>query len=155
MLTAFGTYFKKTNAKQSLVANVIGIDPKNISLLCTNENRAIYADEFYKIILAAIRLTNREESDFYNAIEEIFPNRVKVDFLSEFKSFSPEAQFFKKYTLSQKDIENRLGIPDGKISKLFSDPSKRVLAVEIITFSEAMRLDVLNVFREMYGEVYV
>jgi predicted XRE-type DNA-binding protein len=154
MSTTFGDYLQKINVKQTVIANALGIDPKNISLLCTNDSRAIYADEFYRIIIVANKFANLDNSHFYKAIEEVFPDRPKKDLLSGFKSLSPEAQFFKKYTLRQKDIEKQLGIPGGKFSKFFSDPSKKALAIEIITFAEALKLDVLETFREIFGEVH-
>lgn len=153
MSTTFGEYLQKINVKQTVIANFLGIDPKNISLLSTANSRAIYADEFYRIIIVANKFAKLDDSHFYNAIEEIFPNRPKKDLLSGFKSLSPEAQFFKKYTLRQKDIEKQLGIPDGKFSKLFKDPSKRILAIELITFAEALKLDIFGAFREIFGEV--
>src|SRR5690606_18778390 len=92
------------------------------------------------------------DEDYCNkAIDEFFPDRPADNLLADFKDFSPEGQFFKKYTQKQGDIEEKLGIANGKISKYFGDKRKRALATEIIAFADGMGLDILEVFKEIYG----
>lgn len=152
-ITLFGKYLKKIKANQSKVADVIGIKSKRISLLSTEESASPYADEFYKIVYIANHQAGLEEESFYEAIDEIFPNLPQVDLLAEFKDLSSEAQLFKKYMQKQGDIEEKLGIANGKISKYFGDKNKRALAIEIISFAKGMGLDVLEVFKEIYGKI--
>jgi predicted XRE-type DNA-binding protein len=155
IVTLFGKYLKKVNAHQSKIAEAIGIPPKRISLLSTDDNAKPYAEEFYKIIYLANQQAGLGEDSFHKAVDEIFPKRAKVNLLAEFKDLSPEGKFFKKYTQKQTDIEHKLGIANGKISKYFGDKSKRALAVEIIAFADGMGLDVLEVFKEIYGEIKI
>ena len=152
-ITLFGKYLKKIKANQSKVADVIGIKSKRISLLSTEETASPYADEFYKIVYVANHQAGLEEESFYEAIDEIFPNPPQVDLLADFKDLSSEAQLFKKYMQKQGDIEEKLGIANGKISKYFGDKNKRALAIEIISFAKGMGLDVLEVFKEVYGKI--
>lgn len=152
-MTLFGKYLKKVNARQSKIAEIIGMQSKRVSLLSTDNNTKPYAEEFYKIIYIANRQAGLSEESFDQAVDEIFPNRKKIDLLAEFRDLSPEGQFFKKYTQKQSDIEQKLGIANGKISKYFGDKSKRALAIEIISFAEGMNLDVLETFKEIYGTI--
>lgn len=154
-LTRLGAYLKRIGAKAVKIKEATGVDPKNISLLSTNQKRTIYADEFYKIIYTAHQQTGLGENEFNIAIDEIFPDRVKVNLLEEFDDYSPEGKFFKKYTQQQSEIENKLGIPNAKISKYFGDNEKRALAIEIITFAESIGLNVLQTFKEIYGDLKV
>jgi len=153
--TRFGAYLKRIGAKAVKIKEATDVDPKNISLLSTNEKRTIYADEFYKIIYAAHQQTGLGENEFNIAIDEIFPDRVRVNLLEEFDDYSPEGKFFKKYTQQQSEIENKLGIPNAKISKYFGDKEKRALAIEIIAFAEAIGLNVLQTFIEIYGPIKI
>lgn len=152
-LTRLGVYLKKIGAKAVKIKELTDVDPKKISLLSTNDKRKIYADEFYKIIYAAHQQTGLGENEFNIAIEEIFPDRIRVNLLEEFDDYSPEGKFFKKYTQQQSEIENKLGIPNAKISKYFGDNQKRALAIEIITFAESIGLNVLQTFKEIYGDI--
>lgn len=152
-ITLFGKYLKKIKASQSKIADVIGIKSKRISLLSTEETASPYADEFYKIVYIANHQAGLEEESFYEAIDEIFPNLPQIDLLAEFKDLSPEAQLFKKYTQKQGDIEEKLGIAPGKISKYFGNKNKRALAIEIISFAKGMALDILEVFKAVYGKI--
>ncbi|MGJ1325254.1 hypothetical protein ACR780_21475 [Sphingobacterium faecium] len=154
-LTLFGQYFKKIGGKPSKVGALADINPKNISLLSTNVTRIIYSEEFYKIIYAAQKLAKLDDQEFTVAVNEIFPKRPKVDLLDEYKDYSPEAKFYKKHTLSQSDIEEKIGIANGKISKYFGDINKKSLAIEMICFIEGLGLDVLKTFKEIYGEVNI
>ncbi|WP_312398405.1 nuclear transport factor 2 family protein [Sphingobacterium sp.] len=154
-LTALGSYLKNIGARANKIKQAINIDPKNISLLSTNEKRTIYAEEFYKIIYVANIQSGLAENEFYTAINQIFPDRIKIDLLSEFEDYSPEARFFKKYTQQQSEIEKKLNIPNAKISKYFGDKEKRALAIEIITFAEAIGLNVLQTFKEIYGPIKI
>lgn len=154
-LTALGVYLKKIGAKASRIKDVAEVDPKRISLLSTNEKRTIYADEFYKIIYVAHQQTGLSENEFNIAIDTIFPDRVKVNLLKEFNDYSPEGKFFKKYTQQQSEIESKLKIPNAKISKYFGDKGKRAIAVEIIAFAEAIGLNVLQTFKEIYGPIKI
>ncbi len=154
-LTRLGAYLKRIGAKAIKIKEATNVDPKNISLLSTNEKRTIYADEFYKIIYAAHQQTGLGENEFNIAIDEIFPDRVRVNLLEEFDDYSPEGKFFKKYTQQQSEIENKLGIPSAKISKYFGDNEKRALAIEIITFAESIGLNVLQTFIEIYGSIKI
>jgi len=153
MATGIGTYLDKLKSNKSKISRLSGISPNRISAISNSEDSKPYAEEFYKLIYLANQQAGLSEDSFRKAVDEIFPNRTKVNLLAEFKDLSPEGQFFKKYTQKQTDIENKLGIANGKISKYFGDKSKRALAVEIIAFADGMGLDVLQVFREIYGEV--
>lgn len=152
-LTLFGQYLKKLGGKPSKIGPLVNINPKNISLLSTNEARIIYGEEFYKIIYAAQKQAKLDDKEFIVAINEIFPTRPKVDLLDEYKDYSAEAKFFKKHTLSQSDIEEKIGIASGKISKYFGDINKRPLAIEIICFIEGLGLDILQTLKSIYGEI--
>jgi len=153
MATRIGGYLKKLKSKKAGISRISGISTNRINAISNHEDAKPYADEFYKIIYIANKQAGLEEHSFNTAIDEIFPNRQEVDLLNEFKDLSPEAQLFKKYTQKQGDIEEKLGIATGKISKYFGDKKKRALAIEIIAFADGMKLDVLAVFKEVYGEI--
>jgi hypothetical protein len=123
--------------------------------LCNDHTAKPYAEELYKVILLAHQQSGLSEETFNIAVDEILPKRPKIDLLAEFKDLSPEGKFFKKYTQKQTDIEHKLGIANGKISKYFGDKSKRALAVEIIAFADGMGLDVLEVLKKIYGEIKI
>lgn len=153
-LTRFGKYLKKLGARPSKITTIAKVKPKIISLLSTDSNRTIYAEEFYKIILVAIKQANLPEQTFETAVEDIFPDREKdVDLLEEFGDYSPEAKFFKSHMQQQSSVEKRLKIPEGKLSKYFGDQNKRILATEMIAFIEGMGYDILKTFKEIYGEI--
>lgn len=153
--TLIGKYLDKLGIRPSRIGDASGINPKNITLLSTQETRKIYADEFYKIIYTTHLLSDIPEEQFKRAIDEIFPNRTKIDLLAEYKNLPPEAKFFKKYTQTQSEIEKKLVFPSGKISKYngAKDDNRKALAIEIISFSEGMGLDVLKAFKDIYGEI--
>lgn len=152
-ITRFGTYLKKLGARHSEIAPVIDIKPKAISLLATDNNRTIYAEDFYKIISVANKQAGLTDSAFTTAIDEIFPNRKKINILEEFSDYSPEALFFKRHTQQQLGLEKKLEIPENKLSKYFGDRKKRIIAIEMICFIEGMGYDCLATFRELYGPV--
>lgn len=155
MSTPFSAYLIKIKATKSNVAILAGVTKSRMNNLCNDSDAKPYADEFYKIIYIANQMAGLGEESFNQAVNEIYPNRVKVDLLQEFKELSPEARFFKKYTQKQSEIEKMLGIANGKFSKYYSDPAKRALATEIIAFADGMNLDILSVFKEIYGEIEV
>ncbi|MGO1788302.1 MAG: hypothetical protein ACTHZ7_14605 [Sphingobacterium sp.] len=151
--TRFGSYLKKIGIKPSTIGPLIGMKPKTISLLSTQPTRTLYADEFYRLIIVAHRQIGLPEKSFKTAVDEVFPDRITIDLLAEYHGLSSEGKFFKKYTQQQTDLEEKLGIPNGKLSKYFAYSQKRALAIEIINFSEGMNLDVLSTFKEIYGEM--
>lgn len=151
--TLFSTYLIRIKATKSHVALFADITTARMNNLCNDQDAKPYADEFYKIIYIANQMAGLGEESFNQAVDEIYPNRVKVDLLQEFKELSPEARFFKKYTQTQREIEKTLGIANGKLSKYYADPAKRALATEIIAFADGMNLDILSVFKEIYGEI--
>jgi len=152
-LTRFGTYLKKIGARHSKIAPVIGIKPKAISLLATDNGRTIYAEDFYKIISVANKQAGLTDQAFTTATDEIFPSRRKTDLLEEFKDYSPESLFFKKHTQQQAGLEKKLEIPENKLSKYFGDHKKRIIAIEMICFIEGMGYDLLSAFKEIYGPI--
>ena len=150
-MTGINKYLDKLKSNKAKISRLSGISTSRINAISNNEDAKPYAEELYKIIHIANRQAGLSEESFNQAIDEIFPNRKKIDLLAEFRNLSPEGQFFKKYTQKQSDIEQKLGIANGKISKYFGDRTKRALAIEIIDFADGMGLDVLGVFKEIYG----
>lgn len=153
-ITLFGKYLKSLKASPSKIESLVGIPAKNITLLSTNNRRIIYGDEFYKIINAAHYLSEIPEGYFINAIDSIFPDRVRVKLMDDYKHYSPEGQFFKKYTQQQIEIETKLGYSKNQISKYFNDNKKRVRADDLILFIEGMELNLLETFKEIYGSLH-
>lgn len=152
-LTLFGKYFKSINGKAAKVDRLIGIPAKSINRLCTVDSKIIYAEDFYKIIVAAHHLAGLPREQFTRAVDEIFPKRIKTDLMEDYKDYSPEAKFFKKYTQQQADIEKKLKYSTNQITKYFADNSKRGLATDIIAFIEATKLNLLETFEEIYGVI--
>jgi len=153
MATGIGEYLKKLKSNKAKISRQTGISTSRINTLCKHPDSKPYAEEFYKIILTAINNAGLDESHFNTAIQEIYPTQKNTNLLQDFSDLSPEARFFKKYTQQQKDIEIKLNIPPGKISKYYNDKNKRALATEIITFAKGMKLDVLAAFKEIYGDL--
>lgn len=152
-ITLFGKYLKSLKASPSKIESLVGIPAKNITLLSTNNTRIIYGDEFYKIIIAAHYLSGIPDGYFINAIDSIFPDRVRVKLMDDYKHYSPEGRFFKKYTQQQIEIETKLGYSKNQISKYFNDNKKRVRADDLILFIEGMELNLLETFKEIYGNI--
>lgn len=155
MSTLLGQYLDKLKSNRKKISELSGINYSRIIELCNIETSNPYAEDFFKIIYIANKQAGLNEAAFNSAINEIFPNRVQVKLLAGFHHLSPEAQFFKKYTQKQSDIEKKLGIASGKISKYYGDNRKRAHAIEIISFAEGMGLDVLSTFKEIYGEIEI
>lgn len=153
MSTLFGQYLDELKANKTKIADLIGIKRKRVSDLCNKDNSKPTPLEFYKIIFAAILLKNLPENEFNNAINKIFPTRPKVDFLEEFDDLSPDIQFIQKHCLTQKKVEKAIDMSDGKISRLGSKDVKEVEAIEFICFVEGLLLNVLEVFKELFGEI--
>lgn len=153
MVTGIGRYLDKLKSNKAKISRLSRISTSRINAISNSEDAKPYAEEFYKIVYLANQQAGLGEESFSIAIDEIFPNRKKIDLLTEFRDLSPEGQFFKKYTQKQNDIEHKLGIANGKISKYFGDKTKRALAIEIIGFADGMRLDVLETFKEIYGAI--
>lgn len=151
MVTGIGRYLETLKSNKAKISRLSGISTSRINAISNNEDTKPYAEEFYKIIYIANRQAGLREESFNEAVDQIFPNRKKIDLLAEFRDLSPEGQFFKKYTQKQSDIEQKLEIANGKISKYFGDKSKRALAIEIISFADGMGLGVLETFKEIYG----
>lgn len=153
MSTLFGQYLDNLKANKSKIADIIGIKRQRVSDLSNKEKSIPTPIEFYKIIFTAILLKNLPEKEFDNAINKIFPNRPKIDFLMEFDDLSPDIQFIQKHCLTQKKVEKAIKMSDGKISRLGSKDVKEVEAVEFICFVEGLQLNALQVFRELFGEI--
>lgn len=153
MATEIGKYLKKLKANKAQISRQTGISTSRINAITNSENAKPYADEIYKIVFFAQKNAGLTEEYFNKAIREIYSGLKTIDLLEEFQDLSPEAKFFKKYTLQQKDIEAKLNIAPGKISKYFNDKSKRALASDIIAFAGGMKLDILEAFKELFGEL--
>src|SRR5690606_17748643 len=105
------------------------------------------------IIMVANNQAGLTNQAFITAVDEIFPNRSKINLLEEFKDYSPETLFLKKHVQQQAGLEKKLEIPENKLSKYFGDLKKRVLAIEMICFIEGMGYDLLTTFNQIYGPI--
>ncbi|WP_164126423.1 helix-turn-helix domain-containing protein [Sphingobacterium luzhongxinii] len=153
MDTLLGVYLDKLNINKAKVSRAIGIKRQRISDLCNKKNAKPSPEEYYKIVLATILLDNKSENEFNNSFDEVFPERPKVDFLSDSIHLSQESRFIRRHFLTQTTIEKEIKMSDGKISRLGSEDVKEVLAVELICFIEGLGLDVLKTFKEIYGDL--
>lgn len=152
-LTLLGKYLKSIDARPSKIEKIVSIPAKNITLLSTNNSRIIYGEDFYKIIVAAHHIAGIPEEKFVVAVEQVFPDRVKTNLMEDYKDYSSEGKFFKKHTQQQSEIEAKLGYSKNQLSKYFNDNTKRGLATDVIAFIEAMEMDILEVFKKIYGEI--
>ncbi|MNH00701.1 hypothetical protein D3C87_467100 [compost metagenome] len=155
MSTLFGKYFDKLNASKKEIADLTGLKRQRISDLCNKDNSKPTPSEFYKILLTAISLKYLPETEFNNAINEIFPNRPKEDFLKEFDLLPPEVKFILTHCLSQKQVEKDIKMSDGKISRLASGVVKDLEAIEFISFIEGLGGNVLETFKRIYGSIKI
>lgn len=153
MSTLFGKYFDKLKASKTKVADITGLKRQRISDLCNKDNSKPTPSEFYKIILTAILLKHLPEIEFNNAINEIFPNRPKENFLRELVNLSPEVRFILTHCLTQKQVEKDIKMSDGKISRLASEVVKDLEAIEFISFIEGLGENVLETFKRIYGPI--
>ncbi|MDR0265062.1 MAG: hypothetical protein LBJ04_17725 [Sphingobacterium sp.] len=153
MSTLFGKYFDKLKASKTEVADITGLKRQRISDLCNKDNSKPTPSEFYKIILTAILLKHLSEIEFNNAINEIFPNRPKEDFLRELNNLPPEVKFILTHCLTQKQVEKDIKMSDGKISRLASEVVKDLEAIEFISFIEELGENVLETFKRIYGPI--
>lgn len=155
MITLLGEYLNKLKVNKTKVGKLSDIKRPRINDLCNKVSTKLLPEEFYKIIMTSILLKKLPEEEFNISLDEIFPDRPKANFLNEVDHLSPEIQFIKKHCLKQKEVEEKIGMSEGKISRLGSEDVKEVLAVELICFIEGLGLDVLKNFKEIYGEVNI
>lgn len=153
MDTLLGIYLNNLNINKSKVGEITGIKRQRISDLCNKSRSKPSPEEYYKIVLATILLSNKSENEFNKSFDLVFPNRPKANFLTEEAHLSPETRFIRRHFLIQKTVEEKIGMSEGKISRLASEDVKEVLAVELICFIEGLGLDVLKNFKEIYGEI--
>lgn len=153
MATLLGKYLDKLGVTKSKVGKLANVKKPRINDLCNKDTAKPSPEEFYKIIFIAIKLAGLNENEFKNSVDEIFPDRPKNNLLEEFSYLPVEIRFLKKYTQKQSEVEAKIGMADGKISRLASEKIKDLLAVEIICFIEGMNLDLLSTFKEIYGEI--
>lgn len=155
MSILFGNYLDKLKANKAKISRLTGVKTPRLNDLSNKKTSKPTPVEFYKIIFTAILLKSLPEEEFNNSINEIFPNRPQVDFLKELENLSPEVRFIQKHCLTQKRIEDNVGMSNGKISRLGSEDVKEILAVEMICFIEGLGLNVLKTFKEIYGEIII
>ncbi|WP_454880905.1 nuclear transport factor 2 family protein [Sphingobacterium detergens] len=155
MSTLFGKYFDKLKASKTKVADLTSLKRQRISDLCNKDNSKSTPLEFYKIILTAILLKNLPETEFNNAVNEIFPNRPNEDLLKGLDLLSPEVKFILTHCLSQKQVEKDIKMSDGKISRLASGIVRDLEAIEFISFIEGLGGNVLETFKRIYGSIKI
>src|SRR5690606_12068311 len=149
MGTLLGKYLDKLKANKAKISRLTGIKTPRLNDLSNKDTSKPSPEEYFKIVLTAILLANRPESEFNKSFDEVFPDRPKFNFLEEFTHLSRETQFIRRHFLTQKVIEEKIGMSDGKISRLGSKDVKEVLAVELICFIEGLGLNVLKTFKEI------
>lgn len=155
MATLLGKYLDKLGVRKSKIGTLGNVKKPRLNDLCNKDTAKPSPEEFYRILYIGIMLADREENEFSNAIDEIFPNRPKTNLLEEYSHLPSDIQFLKKHTQKQSDVENKIGMADGKISRLVSEKVKDLLAVELICFIEGLKLEVLSTFKEIYGEIKI
>lgn len=155
MTTLLGKYIDEKGLIKSKIGRLANIKKPRLNDLCNKETAKLSPEEFYRIVLAVIELTNSNNSEFDNAVDKIFPNRIKNNLLEANYGLPNEIQFLKKYMQKQSEVESMIGMAEGKISRLTSKKVKDLLAIEIIRFIEGMGLDVSNSFKEIYGEIII
>lgn len=153
MATPIGTYLNKLKSNKARISRITGIPTTRLNAISNEDNTILYADELYKVIYIANRNAGIDEINFNKSIDEIFPQLKTINLLEELQDLSPVAKFFAKYTQKQNDIEKKLGMANGKISKYFNDKTKRAIALEILNFANGMNMDYLSVFKEIYGDI--
>lgn len=153
MSTPLGEYLNKQGIVKEKVRNMANIKKPRMNDLCNKATAKPSPEEFYKIICSTIKLAGLPPTEFTNAVEAVFPNRPNPNFLDQFDHLPVEVRFLKKYTLKHGDIESTIGMAANKISRLATNKTKDLLAVELICFIEGLELDVLEIFKEFYGEI--
>jgi len=153
MSTSFGQYLSKLNINKAKISRLTGIKTPRLNDLSNKESSKPTPLEFYKIIFTSIRIKELPDEEFNNAINEIFPNRSKVDLIAEFEHLSPDIQFIQKHCLTQKQVEKDIKMSEGKISRLGSGDVKELEAIELICFIDGLGHNLLKTFKEIFGEI--
>lgn len=153
MPTLLGDYLNKLGVVKERVRRLVDIKKPRMNDLNNKFTAKPSPEEFYRIVYTAIKLTGLEDTEFANAINAVFPDRPKSNLLEEFAHLPNEIRFLKKHTLRQNEVEDKIGMAENKISRLTNEITKDLLAVELICFIEGIGLDVLEVLKEIYGEV--
>ncbi len=153
MPTLLGEYLNGLPIVKEKVRDLASIKKPRMNDLNNKKTAKPSPEEFYRIVYIAIKLANLEDAEFQRAIEAIFPNRPKEGLLEEFKHLPVEVRFLKRHTLTQSEVENKIGMAENKISRLANEKTKDLLAVELICFTEGLGLDVLETFKDIYGEI--
>src|SRR5690606_38695 len=108
MTTLLGKYLDEKGLIKSKIGRLTNIKKPRLNDLCNKESARLSPEEFYKIVLAVIKLTNSDNTEFSNAVDKIFPNRIKINLLESNRELPNEIQFLKKYTQKQSDVENMI-----------------------------------------------
>src|SRR5690606_8510298 len=155
MSTLLGEYLKSLGVIKEKVRSLANIKKPRMNDLNNKLTAKPSPEEFYKIIYIAIKLAGLEDKEFENAINFIFPNRSKSNLLKDLEHLPKDIRFLKTYTLTQSDVEEKIGMAKNKISRLANDKTKDLYAIELISFIEGLELDVLETFKEIYGEIKI
>lgn len=155
MSTLLSEYLKSLGVIKEKVRSLANIKKPRMNDLNNKLTAKPSPEEFYKIIYIAIKLAGHEDKEFEIAINFIFPNRSKSNFLKDFEHLPKDIRFLKTYTLTQSDVEEKIGMAKNKISRLANDKTKDLYAIELISFIEGLELDVLETFKEIYGEIKI
>lgn len=114
-----------------------------------------YADELFPILYLANHYAGIPLEKFDETISAIFPFRKKGGILSQFKDLSPSARLFFMYTQPKQKLEESIGMPKNKISKLKNPHTNRATAYEVISFCDAMNLDLLKTYEDFFGKIEI
>lgn len=153
MPTQLGNYLNKLGVVKDHVRKLADVKKSRMNDLNNKSTAKPSPKEFYRIVYAAIKLAGLEDSEFVGAVEAIFPERPKNSLTKEFEHLPVEIRFLNKHVLKQGLVEDKIGMPENKISRLVNEKGKDLLAVELICFMEAMNYDVLDTFKEIYGKI--
>ncbi|GGG79949.1 hypothetical protein GCM10007415_10330 [Parapedobacter pyrenivorans] len=153
MATLLGAYLNKLGVTKEKVRSLANVKSPRMNDLNNKDTAKPLPEEFYKIIVVAIKLADLEDKEFVNAIDFIFPDRPKNNFLEGFQHMSEDIRFLKKHMLKQGEVEENIGMAENKISRLVNNKAKDLLAVELICFIEGLGLDVLETFKEIFGPI--
>ncbi|MCX2681946.1 hypothetical protein OOZ15_18490 [Galbibacter sp. EGI 63066] len=155
MATLLGEYLNKLGIVKEKVRSMANVKKPRMNDLCNKGTAKPSPEEFYRIVLIGVKLADREEFEFNKAVDEIFPDRAKNNFLEEYSRLPSDIQFLKRHTLKQSDVENKIGMAENKISRLANEKTKDLLAVELICFMEGLNYNLLDTFKEIYGEIKI
>lgn len=143
-MTALGKYLLSNSVNKADVYYKTGIDESRLSLLSSDSNTLLYADDFYLIAKAI-------EADLGSMIKAIFGNTPNSNQIKKISSnLTPLGRYISGFINTKKDLAEKSNIQQSRFSKLLNDADKRAYAIEIYAIAIATDSEPKDLFEMLF-----